>query len=275
MMENGSWWKERENKKKREERKKVPVPSAQDPKDKGKLPRRSLATKTGDAIRVSAKDGESHAEILKDMKAKVNPRNAGAEILSIRRTRKEKILLVLRKGGDILVFAKALDQVVGEKAEVKSLVSKRSLEVRDLDEIVTREDIVAALCIVLGKTDLRDQCKLYKRLSVVQNAVVRLTETDAWSLLGLARLRVGWVKFLIRDHAEAARYFRCQEYGHVSRICALPGRKDVCWRCRGASHEAKECLTCADRAKKDVAHASGSGICPLFRAELRRLRSGM
>ena len=65
------------------------------------MPRRSLAARSGDAIRVSAKDGESYAEILKDMKAKVNLQNAGAEVLSIRRTRRGEILLVLKKGGDV------------------------------------------------------------------------------------------------------------------------------------------------------------------------------
>ena len=153
--------------------------------------RRSPAARLGDAIRVSAKDGESYADILKAMKAKVNPRNAGAEVLSIRRTRRKEILLVLRKGGDISTFEGALDQAVGEKAEVKSLVSKRSLEVRDLDETVTREEVVAALCIALGKPDLGDQCRLYKRFGGVQTAVVRLTEADARSLLGLGSIRVG------------------------------------------------------------------------------------
>ena len=90
------------------------------------------------------------------MKVRVNPQNSGAEVLSIRRTRREEILLVLRRGGDVSVFKKALDQAVGEKAEIKSLVSKRSLEVRDIDETVTRQEVVATLCIVLGKPDLRD-----------------------------------------------------------------------------------------------------------------------
>ena len=39
------------------------------------------------------------AEILKAMKAKVDPQNSGAEALSIRRTRREEILLVLKRGG--------------------------------------------------------------------------------------------------------------------------------------------------------------------------------
>ena len=256
------------------------MPSAQEPKAKGKLPRRSPTARLGDAIRVSAKDGDSYAEILKAMKAKVNPKNSGAEVLSIRRTRREEILLVLKKGDDVSAFEKALDQAVGEKANVKSLVSKRTLEVRDLDETVTREEVGAALCIALGKPDLGDQCRLYKRFGGVQTAVVSLTEVEARSLLGLGKLRVGWVNCRIREHVEVAQCFRCQGYGHLSRGCVLPGRKDACWRCEGALHVAKECKAqtkcqkCADSGEKDVAHASGSGSGPIFRAELRRLRGG-
>ena len=77
------------------------MPSAQEPKTKGNLPRSSAATRSGDAIRVSAKDGESYADILKAMKVKVNSQNAVAEVLSIRRTRREEVLLILKKGGDV------------------------------------------------------------------------------------------------------------------------------------------------------------------------------
>ena len=150
------------------------------------------------------------------MKPKVNPQNSGAEVLSTQKTRREEIVLVLKKGCDVSAFEKALDQAVREKAEVESLVLKRSLEVRDLDETVTREDVIAALCIALGKPDLGDQFKLYKRFGGVQTAVVRLTEADARSLLGLGRSRVGWVNCRIREHVEVARCFRCQGYGQVS-----------------------------------------------------------
>ena len=190
----------------------------------------------GDAIRVPAKVVESYAEILKVMKAKINPQNSGEEILSLRKTRRQDILLVIRKGGDVSAFEKAFDLAVGEKADVKFLVSKRTLEVRDLDETVTRNEVVAALCIALGKPDLRDQCRLYKRFGGVQTAVVRLTEANARSLLGLGRLRVGWVNCRIRENVEVTWCFKCQGYGHVSRGCTLPGRKDACWRC-----VAKEC----------------------------------
>ena len=84
-------------KKQKEKKKKgVHVTSAQEPKVKGKLPRRSPATRSGDAVRVSAKDGESYVEILKAMKASVNPQDSGAKVLFTRRTRREEILLVLK-----------------------------------------------------------------------------------------------------------------------------------------------------------------------------------
>ena len=83
--------KKKSEKKKEKKEKRVPVPSAQDPKEKGKLPRRSPAARSGEAIRVSAKEGESYADILKAMKAKVDPQNSGGER---RRTRRGEILMV-------------------------------------------------------------------------------------------------------------------------------------------------------------------------------------
>ena len=155
------------------------LPSAYEPKDKGKFPRRSPAARPGDAFRVSVKCVKSYAEVLKAVKAKVNPQHSGAEVLSIRRTTKQEILLFLKKGGDVWAFEKVLDRAVGEEADVKYLISKRSLVVGDLDETVTREEVVATLCIALGKPDLGHQSRLYKRFVGVQTAVVRLPR---WTL---------------------------------------------------------------------------------------------
>ena len=54
----------------------------------------SRPARSGDAIKVSAKDGQSYADILREMKAKVDPWRAGLKVLSIWRTRKEEVLLV-------------------------------------------------------------------------------------------------------------------------------------------------------------------------------------
>ena len=55
---------------------------------------------------------------------------------------------------------------------MRALVSERSLEIRDLDETVTREEVVAALYLQLGRPDLERTCRLYKRFGGVQTAVV-------------------------------------------------------------------------------------------------------
>ena len=58
----------------------------------------SMSARSGDAIKVSARNGQSYTDILKEMKAKVDPRRAGLKVLSIRKTRKEEVLLVLENG---------------------------------------------------------------------------------------------------------------------------------------------------------------------------------
>ena len=78
-----------------ERRAKDPVQEAQGSNNK-RTSKRFSPARSGDAIKVSAKDGQSYADILKEMKAKVDPRKAGLEVLSIRRTRKEEVLLVLK-----------------------------------------------------------------------------------------------------------------------------------------------------------------------------------
>ena len=76
LKKDGEWHLVEMQKKKKKEKKKkeVSVPSAQEPKIKGKLPRRSRAARSGDAIRVSAKDGDSYADILKAMKRRYAPK---------------------------------------------------------------------------------------------------------------------------------------------------------------------------------------------------------
>ena len=47
---------------------------------------------------------------------------------------------------DVSAFHKEFDRAAGERAEISALVSTRSLEIRDLDETVEKEEVVSALC---------------------------------------------------------------------------------------------------------------------------------
>ena len=68
---------------------------------------------SGDVTKVSARDDQSYADMLKEMKAKVDPCRAGHDNLFIRRTRKEEVLLVLKKGGDVSTIREDLDWRLG------------------------------------------------------------------------------------------------------------------------------------------------------------------
>ena len=97
------------------------------------------------------------------MKKGVNPTTTSTEVLSIRRTKKEEILIVLKKEQDNNAFSQALTKVIGSKTEVKPLISRESLEIRDLDEATTEEETIAAVRAKLAKEDLEVPCKLFTK----------------------------------------------------------------------------------------------------------------
>ena len=105
------------------------------------------------------------------------------------------------------------------RAKIEALVSKRSLEISDLDQTVEKEEVVAALAGALGSTDLDEHCRFHTLLGGVRNAVVQLADADVSRLLQLGKVRVGWVNCRIREHAEVVRCFRCR--GICPRLAGL------------------------------------------------------
>ena len=72
-----------------------------------------------------------------------------------------------------------------------ALVSRSSLEIRDLDETVEKE-VAAALAGALGRPNLDGHCRLHTRFGGVRTTVGRLADADASRLLQLGKVRVGW-----------------------------------------------------------------------------------
>ena len=133
----------------------------------------------------------------------------------------------LKNGGDVSAFQKELDRAVGERAEMSVLVSKRSLEIRELYETVDKEEVVSALCLAVGRPALEGSYRLFTRFGGVKTAVIRITVTEAARLLQLGKIRIGWVASCTREHAEVGQCFRCLSYGHGSRGCCYPDRKNA------------------------------------------------
>ena len=55
------------------------------------------------------------------------------------------------------------DRTIREKAKLKALATRRSLEIEDLDETVTEEVIVDSFCRVMGRSGFWMTCEHYSQ----------------------------------------------------------------------------------------------------------------
>ncbi|XP_043474822.1 uncharacterized protein LOC122506601 [Leptopilina heterotoma] len=232
-----------------------------------------------DAIRVSMENGKAPPkELIAELFATVNPAETKTEVLSIRRTEKQDLLFVLKRGQDFSTFSGKVTEALKGKARVSPLVTKRSLEVRDLDETTEIQDVTNALKKALGRTDLEISCRLITLRGAVKMAVVQLPEADADVLLEAGKVPVGWINCRIRSRVEVERCHKCLSYGHIARVCRGPDRSKACWKCGSLDHSHKNCAgeshctTCEDKGIKETKHAPGSGSCPVYREELKKLK---
>ncbi|CAB0027842.1 unnamed protein product [Trichogramma brassicae] len=105
-----------------------------------------------------------------------------------------------------------------------------AIEIKDLDEVTTKEEICGALrtppgwCHRAGSGSGRS---LRKAFAGTQTAVVTLPDQLAAKAIKLGRIRVGWVNCRIREKNEVRRCYRCWEPGHMAARCRGPDRKVV------------------------------------------------
>ncbi|CAB0038639.1 unnamed protein product [Trichogramma brassicae] len=118
-----------------------------------------------------------------------------------------------------------------------------TIEIKDLEEWATKEEVTAALDALLGvPVSKRDPVKsLQKAYAGTQVAVVALPDDLAATALKLDHVRIGWVNCRIRAREEAARCYRCWSPGHVAARCKGPDRTELCYRCGQKGHQAKDC----------------------------------
>ncbi|KAL7293226.1 hypothetical protein TKK_0013366 [Trichogramma kaykai] len=152
------------------------------------------------------------------------------------------MVLQLRKGvQNASALGTELDGVLGDAATASALSHKTPLEIRDLDECATREEIRTALYQQLGAANLDPDAvrSLRKAYAGTQTAVIDLPDELAAKAIKLGHLRVGWVSCRVRERAEASRCFRCWEFGHLVARCVGPDRSKLCYRCGQDGHRAK------------------------------------
>ncbi|CAB0043541.1 unnamed protein product [Trichogramma brassicae] len=174
------------------------------------------------------------------------------------------LVLQLKKNVDnASTLGAKLDQVLGDAATATALQHTAMIEIRDLDECATKEEIAEALSTSLGTPSLNKEVvrTLRKAYAGTQAAVAAIPDDLAAKALKLGHIRIGWVNCRIRGREDAPRCYLCWSPGHVSARCKGPDRSGHCFRCGQAGHQIKDCKKnpmCVLCREQGVAHDHAS-----------------
>ncbi|CAB0044424.1 unnamed protein product, partial [Trichogramma brassicae] len=160
-------------------------------------------------------------------------------------------------------LGRKLDSAIEELGSATARTPVTAIEIKDLDEVATREEICGALRTHLDdatELGLEAVRSLRKSIAETQTAVVTLTDQLAAKAIKLGRIWVGWVNCRIHERNEVRRCYRCWEPGHTAARCRGADHRSCCPRCCQEGHMAKiclnvpSCLLCRAQAPHATAH---------------------
>ena len=91
----------------------------------------------------------SYVDVLKELKTKASPDDVGSKVGKILKTRDVNLLIELRKSSKLGEVSGAIRQAVGNQMLVRSMVPTVTIELRDLEETTTEEEIREAFIAAL------------------------------------------------------------------------------------------------------------------------------
>ncbi|CAB0029023.1 unnamed protein product [Trichogramma brassicae] len=105
-----------------------------------------------DVIVIKAKDASKYADILRSLKSDPTlQQKVGSSVNNIRRSAAGALMLQLKKGVENASdLGEELGKVLGTAATASALLHTSTIEIKDLDECATKEEVTAALDALLG-----------------------------------------------------------------------------------------------------------------------------
>lgn len=233
-----------------------------------------------EAILVEKRGETTFAEILKKLKCDPNLKELGESVFKIRRTQKGDMLFELNKNNatESSKYKEQMAIALGDHANVKALKKEKVIVIKYLDEITTKEEIAEALSLQLANFECNETMVkwLSKGYGGTQNAGISLPADQAYKLLAVEKIKIGWSICRIKEIIQPKRCFKCMEFNHNSNDCKGVDRSKKCRKCGEEGHYVKvctntlKCMLCAGIA--DHNHIYGSTRCPVYRRAMADIR---
>jgi len=174
----------------------------------------------------------------------------GDSIVGMRQSKSGGLLIEVR--GDQARFDAVRAEIsrsAGSEVEVRALQQRVMVEVRDLDQWSTVEEVAVATAAATGISSENFRVfSLRKRFGGSQSALVSLPVGPSRELLNSGRLRVGMISCRVRLADQKLRCFRCFCSGHTAKECSGPDRSGNCRRCGESGHKVAACSATATAA---------------------------
>ena len=174
---------------------------------------------------------------------------------------------------------KAIAEVLKEEAQVICKGPQETMEIHDVDDITTKDDIVAALQKEAGDTSEIpvELIKIRKAHRGTQVATVTLPVATAQKLLdGNGKIRIGWVNCRIKEIKRPIQCFKCWHFGHHGFQCESKVNRSNLWiRCRQeVCKNPVKCALCAEKQiTENTAHYAGNRRCPVLQEARQKMKN--